>query len=78
MLSWYASLVISYESHDKWVDQIIQASLEINIIIAGNTTVQMKISVTNMTISNSPDWIFFFLSLDLDLELVALKLSDDV
>ena len=60
MLGTHTTLTVSYEFHDEWVNDIVDALLEVKIVIAWNTAIQVKVAIADVPITYSDDRLFLF------------------
>jgi hypothetical protein len=61
MLSTHTTFLLLAEFHDEWIDQLVEAGLSCRImLIALHGNVEMHVSVTNVTMTITMDFLLFF------------------
>ena len=62
MLGTHAPFVVTHEAHHERINQIIEAGIEVFILVAFDTNVQVKIAIAEMSISGGRKFVFFLLA----------------
>ena len=52
MLSTYATFMIPDEGHHEWIDQIVNPFLKVCVLVAWDTAVEVKVSITDVAIAD--------------------------